>query len=432
MMSKAAFFTLGCKVNQSDTAAMQMLFEQAGYETVDFSDHADVYIINTCVVTNVAQNKSKQMIRRAVRQNPDALVAVAGCLPQTAAKEVAKIEGVHLIVGNDRRAEIVSLVEEARLSGYVDAVNTFSRETAFEDMVAGNIENRTRAYLKVQEGCNQYCTYCIIPYARGFVRSRNIESIKHEAKRLAGAGFREIVLIGIHLGAYGVETSYSVKLYDAVKAALSADGIERLRLGSLESIELDDMLIDLLAKEKRFCRHLHLPLQSGCNDILKAMNRPYNTDDFCRLAKKVRAKIPEIAITTDVIVGFPGESEKAFLKTCDFVEKAGFAKVHIFPFSARKGTPAATMPGQVAKSVKHERVKILSDIAERSALKFHEGMIGKEYPVLFEEKAESGYISGLTDNYVRTLVKADNSLLGQIRYVLVDKADVENIYGILK
>lgn len=431
-MPKVAFFTLGCKVNQADSAAMQSLFTGAGYEIVDFSAAADVYVINTCVVTNVAQNKSKQMIRRAVRQNPNALIAVSGCLPQTAAGEVTKIDGVHLIIGNDRRLEIVELVERARLSGYVDAVNSFSRDTAFEEMLSGNIENRTRAYLKIEEGCNQYCSYCIIPYARGFVRSRSLESIKSETARLVAEGFREIVLIGIHLGAYGAETSYQVRLYDALQAALSVKGLERLRLGSLESIELEDRLITLMAEDRRLCRHLHLPLQSGSDAILKAMNRPYKTADFMQLLKKLRSKIPDIAVTTDVIVGFPGESTQLFEETRDFAQKAGFSKVHIFPFSARKGTPAATMTGQVSNDEKHKRVKLLSEIAEKSSFTFSGEMIGKTFPVLFEEETSGGHIGGLTDNYVRVLVKGDRSLLGTIKDVVIEKADKENVYGNLK
>lgn len=429
-MPKVAFFTLGCKVNQADTASMEKLFLQAGYDLVAFEDVADVYVINTCVVTNVAQSKSRQIIRRAIKKNPSAVIAVAGCYPQTNAKEAKDIEGVDLLIGNDQRHRIVEFVEKVQQSGYVDAVRSFTKNVEFEELLAGNVDNRTRAFLKVQEGCNQFCTFCIIPYARGPLRSRSIDSIRSEAKRLASLGFKEIVLIGIHLGAYGSEKKDGYKLTDAVKAVLSVPEIARIRLGSLESIEIDDELLSMMVEQERICRHLHLPLQSGCNDILKRMNRPYSVEDFSELAEKIKKIIPDIAITTDVIVGFPGETKEMFQETCDFVKKMNFSKVHVFPFSVRKGTPAEKFSQQIEAKEKDLRAKELIRISDNNKKEILKGFIEKYEQVLFEQiDTETGLMSGMTKGYFKVFAKSNEEFLGQIKTVKINSLYKEDLFG---
>lgn len=414
-MAKIAFYTLGCKVNQADTASMENLFLRSGHQLVSFDGEADVYIINTCVVTNTGQRKSRQTIHRAIRKNPNALIVVTGCYPQTAAEEVKAIAGVDMIIGNQDRAQIVQLVEERlahRQTDTLDAVHKLTASTAFEEMAAGDITDKTRAFLKIQEGCNQFCTYCIIPYARGPLRSRSLESIRTETQRLISAGFKEIVLIGIHLGCYGKENPDGPTLYDAVKTVLDVPGVQRLRLGSLESVEVEPRLLTLMQEDARFCRHLHLPLQSGCDKTLQTMHRPYTTAKFKTLLADIKTKVPDIAITTDVIVGFPGETEADFETTCKFAESCGFSKMHIFPFSARKGTPAEKFAGAVAEAVKKERADILGKIDETMHKTFMQAMVGQTAEVLFEQPAGEDYFEGLTGNYQRVFVKSGGRNLG--------------------
>lgn len=432
-MAKIAFYTLGCKVNQADTASMENLFLRSGHQLVSFDGEADVYIINTCVVTNTGQRKSRQTIHRAIRKNPNALIVVTGCYPQTAAEEVKAIAGVDMIIGNQDRAQIVQLVEERlahRQTDTLDAVHKLTASTAFEEMAAGDITDKTRAFLKIQEGCNQFCTYCIIPYARGPLRSRSLESICTETQRLISAGFKEIVLIGIHLGCYGKENPDGPTLYDAVKTVLDVPGVQRLRLGSLESVEVEPRLLTLMQEDARFCRHLHLPLQSGCDKTLQAMNRPYTTAKFKTLLADIKTKVPDIAITTDVIVGFPGETEADFETTCKFAESCGFSKMHIFPFSARKGTPAEKFAGAVTEAVKKERADILGRIDETMHKAFLQAMVGQNAEVLFEQPAGEDYFEGLTGNYQRVFVKSGGrNLGGEILPVKITAFDGEKLLG---
>lgn len=432
-MAKIAFYTLGCKVNQADTASMENLFLRSGHQLVSFDGEADVYIINTCVVTNTGQRKSRQTIHRAIRKNPNALIVVTGCYPQTAAEEVKAIAGVDMIIGNQDRAQIVQLVEERlahRQTDTLDAVHKLTASTAFEEMAAGDITDKTRAFLKIQEGCNQFCTYCIIPYARGPLRSRSLESIRTETQRLISAGFKEIVLIGIHLGCYGKENPDGPTLYDAVKTVLDVPGVQRLRLGSLESVEVEPRLLTLMQEDARFCRHLHLPLQSGCDKILQAMHRPYTTAKFKTLLADIKTKVPDIAITTDVIVGFPGETEADFETTCKFAESCGFSKMHIFPFSARKGTPAEKFAGAVTEAVKKERADILGRIDETMHKAFLQAMVGQTAEVLFEQPAGEDYFEGLTGNYQRVFVKSGGrNLGGEILPVKITAFDGEKLLG---
>lgn len=432
-MAKIAFYTLGCKVNQADTASMENLFLRSGHQLVSFDGEADVYIINTCVVTNTGQRKSRQTIHRAIRKNPNALIVVTGCYPQTAAEEVKAIAGVDMIIGNQDRAQIVQLVEERlahRQTDTLDAVHKLTASTAFEEMAAGDITDKTRAFLKIQEGCNQFCTYCIIPYARGPLRSRSLESIRTETQRLISAGFKEIVLIGIHLGCYGKENPDGPTLYNAVKTVLDVPGVQRLRLGSLESVEVEPRLLTLMQEDARFCRHLHLPLQSGCDKTLQAMHRPYTTAKFKTLLADIKNMVPDIAITTDVIAGFPGETEADFETTCKFAESCGFSKMHIFPFSARKGTPAEKFAGAVTEAVKKERADILGKIDETMHKTFLEAMVGQNAEVLFEQLAGEDYFEGLTGNYQRVFVKSGGrNLSGEILPVKITAFDGEKLLG---
>ena len=421
-MRKIAFYTLGCKVNQADTASMEEIFRKAGYEIVPFNQAADVYLINTCVVTNNGQRRSRQIINRAVRHNPLSLTVVTGCYPQTAPEEVKAIEGVDVIIGNQERGRIVELVEIAlneKRTEILDNVQKMTVDTKFEELGAGTETDKTRAFLKIQEGCNQYCTYCIIPYARGPLRSRSLENIKAEVAKLVAAGYKEVVLIGIHLGCYGKEQGGEVTLYDAVLAALSVDGLKRLRLGSLESVEVDPRILDLMEVDSRLCRHLHLPLQSGCDKILQAMHRPYDTARYGELLRNIKAQLPDIAITTDIIVGFPGETEEDFAETMRFAEECGFAKMHIFPYSKRKGTPAEKMPNQIIEAVKEERAARLGAL---DAKMFHaclENAVGTESEVLFEQPVDDEHIEGLISSYQRVIVKAPVNLCGEIAKVKI-------------
>ena len=424
-MRKIAFYTLGCKVNQSDTASMEGIFRRAGYEVVDFGSPADVYLINTCVVTNTGQRKSRQIINRAVRHNPLSLIVVTGCYPQTAPEEVRAIAGVDVIIGNQERARIVELVEQAlenKQTEILDNVQKMTVDTKFEELGVGTETDKTRAFLKIQEGCNQYCTYCIIPYARGPLRSRSLESIRSEVAKLVEAGYKEVVLIGIHLGCYGKELAKEGKhitLYDAVQAVLSVEGMCRVRLGSLESVEVEPRLLELMANEPRLCKHLHLPLQSGCDKILQAMHRPYDTARFTQLLQQIRAQVPDVAITTDIIVGFPGETEEDFATTLAFAEKCGFAKMHIFPYSKRKGTPAEKMPNQVDEAVKGERAARLAAVDEKLHQAMLKQMVGKTEEVLFEQPVDAVHMEGLCGPYLRVVVPGTEELSNTIAKVRI-------------
>lgn len=438
-MEKIAFMTLGCKVNQADTASMQELFRQAGYTVCNFTEEADVYVVNTCVVTNTGQQKSRQMIRRAIRKENDALIVVTGCYPQTAAEEVKAIDGVDLIIGTQDRAKIVTLVEaalEKKRNQIDDEVRPWEQGVQFEEMSGGNEADKTRAYLKIQEGCNQYCSYCIIPYARGPIRSRSLQSIRKEVQCLTEAGYREIVLIGIHLGCYGKEMKDGTTLYDAVQAALSVPTLQRLRLGSLESVEVEERLLDLMGTDKRLCPHLHLPLQSGCDKILKDMHRPYDTKRFATLLEQIRIKVPGIAVTTDVIVGFPGETEADFDVTCNFVKQCGFAKMHIFPYSKRKGTPAAARQDQIPENVKKQRAEKLAEI-DRGMQQAHFAQnVGTNHAVLVEqpvitEKKANGFVEGLTENYIRVELPGSAEICGKVVETKITEALIDKCRGII-
>lgn len=407
-MLKIAIYTLGCKVNQADSQSIKEMFLKAGCEIVEPEEDADVYIINTCVVTNVGQKKSKQHINHFIANRPNSLLVVTGCYPQTAEEEVKALKGIDLIVGNQDRANLFNMVMEQvkhRQPQKINLVRDIGAAREFEQLPAGTSNDKTRAFLKIQEGCNQYCSYCIIPYARGPLRSRSLDDITAQVELLTEKGFKEVVLLGIHLGAYGKETGSTTTLYDAVKAALAVPALQRLRLGSLECIEIDDRLLDLIANEPRIAKHLHLPLQSGADSILRAMKRPYTTQEFATLVEKIRSKVPTISITTDVIVGFPGETEELFQDTYEFCKQLKFADIHIFPFSKRQGTPAETMPDQVTRRQKELRSDALRKLKSAMKNEFAKQFVGTEQAVLIEQVSKAGYSNGYTSNYIRVYVK---------------------------
>ncbi len=400
-----AFMTLGCKVNQYETETMEGLFRQAGYHVVPFTESADVYIVNTCSVTMLGEKKSRQLVRRAQRQNEAALIAVTGCYAQLAPDIVGTLPGVRLIVGTQDRGRIVELVEEAAVRPDVlrDVGDIMAADT-FEDIPLFAAPERTRAFLKIQEGCQNFCTFCIIPYTRGPLRSRALVSVRREAEKLVAAGFREIVLTGIHLGAYGRDLTGTVTLADAARTVLEIDGLQRLRLGSLESVELTPALFTLLRDDRRFARHLHLPLQAGSDAVLREMHRFYDTAGYERLLTRIREEVPGIAISTDIIVGFPGETEAMFQESLAFVRRQEFARVHVFPYSRRPATPAAARSDQVPHPVRRERVKMMQALADEMAADYHGKFIGTIVPVLFETQHE-GVADGLTDTYIRVYTK---------------------------
>ncbi|HOS69688.1 MAG TPA: tRNA (N(6)-L-threonylcarbamoyladenosine(37)-C(2))-methylthiotransferase MtaB [Bacillota bacterium] len=415
-MKKAAFYTLGCKVNRYETEAMTESFENAGYEIVDYSEFADVYIINTCTVTNMGDRKSRQIIRRAKEKNPEALVAVVGCYSQIAPGEVLEIPEVSLVVGTDERSRMVELVEYAmKKEEKLNMVNDIMKVREFEEMPIKSYKSRTRAFLKIQEGCDQYCTYCIIPYARGHIRSRKPDSIIAEVKELAENGFREIVLTGIHVASYGKDLG-NTSLIDIIEKVHEIDGIRRIRMSSVDPNVMTDGFIERLSRLPKICGHFHLSLQSGCDETLKRMNRKYTTGEYRRVVEKLREVFADVAITTDLIVGFPGETEEEFQKTVDFVDEIAFSGMHVFKYSQRSGTPAAKYEHQVKPQVKDARSKVITAIAKKNEEKFKKAFIGRSKPVLYEQPfdGQKSLFEGLTDNYIRVVSESQEDIKGKI------------------
>ena len=405
---KVAFTTLGCKVNQFETEVMEGLFKEKKYEIVNFEEVADVYVINTCSVTHLGEKKSRQLIRRAIKNNNKAIVAVVGCYSQVAADEIAKIEGVSLIVGTKERKNIVTLVETVLKEHQpLQVVEDVMDYHEFEDIPLLNNPDRTRAFLKIQDGCSNFCTYCIIPYTRGPLKSRKLDSILSEAEKLVESGFKEIVLTGIHLGAYGKDLADEIALVDVVKALLENKKLTRLRLGSLESIELDQEILEIMNQDQRLCRQLHLPLQSGSDKILKKMNRNYTTAEFKALIDNIYAKVPGIAITTDVIVGFPGENSTDFNEAVEFIKNMNFSKIHIFPYSKRKNTPAANYAEQVSEDEKKKRSVYLKEISDMANAKYRNKMLNTTVEILVENITPD-YAEGLASNYVKVYCENNN------------------------
>jgi len=399
--------TLGCKVNQFETETMEGLFRARGYEVVPFEERAEVYVINTCSVTHLSDRKSRQLIRRAARTNPSACIAVTGCYAQVAPEEIRALEGVRVVIGTKERARIVDYVEEALRAdaGAIGTITDIMQARVFEDIPLHSLPHRTRAFLKIEDGCQNFCTFCIIPYARGPVKSRELSAVAREMKLLTEAGFHEVVLTGIHLGAYGIDLRDRPTLADACRTALVEEDLRRLRLGSLESVELSAELLELMRTEPRFAAHLHLPLQAGSDNVLRAMNRHYDTAAFATLLEDVRRAVPGVAISTDIIVGFPGETEEDFAAGLDFVRAMGFARMHVFPYSPRKGTPAARRSDQVPPTVRKERAARMQALADELAEEYHRAALGSVADVLFETSAD-GVTDGLTETYIRVYTDA--------------------------
>lgn len=430
---KVAVYTLGCKVNQNESDAIISSLKKAGYEEVPFDQKADVYLINTCTVTHLADRKSRQMIRRAVKTNPEAVVAVTGCYAQTSAGDVLGIPGVNLVVGTKDRQRLPELLNEAKEAQEpLNAVNDIMQADEFEEITGEIAPHMVRAYLKIQEGCNQYCSYCIIPYARGPMRSRPLGRVIQAAEELISAGYKEIILTGIHTGAYGVDLTPRVDLSFLVEQLIQLSGLKRLRISSLDPHEISDRLLEVIADSPVLCRHLHIPLQSGDDRILKQMHRIYDTLQYEKLIDKIRNKIPEIALTTDIMVGFPGETQEEFNNTCSFAEKIGFSGIHVFKYSPRKGTPAASFPGQVAPEIKEERSSKLISLGERLLKKYAENYLGQTMAVLAEQTREiSGEIfwEGHTDNYLNVVFPSTQDFKGQLVYVSLDRFQEGIIFG---
>ncbi|MBP2653867.1 MAG: modification enzyme, MiaB family [Firmicutes bacterium] len=400
-MPFVALTTLGCKVNQAETDAIAGLFKERGYEVVGFDQPADVYVVNTCSVTHMGERKSRQLIRRAGRLNPAAAIVVTGCYAQISSDEVAAIAGVDVVVGTKERQHIVELAEKALRSGdKINAVGDIMAAGEFEDIPLFSVPGRTRAFLKIQEGCSNYCSYCIIPYARGPLRSRPIASVLQETEKLVAAGFKEIVLTGINLGAYGRDAGSSDTLTEVVKQILKVAGVVRIRLSSLESVEVSDEIITIMQNDERLCQHLHLPLQAGDDAVLKAMNRHYSTAEYERLVADIQVRVPDIAISTDIIVGFPGETTAMFNNTLKFVERINFARIHVFPYSRRQGTPAAEFSDQVPEQEKKRRVLVLQELADAKTVAFQSRFIGRKMTFLPEGR-DGIKVEGMTGNYIR-------------------------------
>ena len=409
-MKKAALHNLGCKVNAYETEAMQHLLEEAGYEIVPFTQKADVYVINTCSVTNMADRKSRQMLHKAKKNNPDSIVVAAGCYVQTSEKEVLNDLSVDIVIGNDRKHDLVRLLEEYSLDSVNDTVDDINDgKHDFEELFIDQTKEHTRAFIKVQDGCNQFCSYCIIPYARGRVRSRRFENVIAEVERLAANGFKEVVLTGIHLSSYGVDFEEATGLLELIQAVNAVKGIERIRLGSLEPKIVTEHFASELSKLDKICPHFHLSLQSGCDATLKRMNRKYTTKEYERGCELLRKYFVHPAITTDVIVGFPGETEEEFEQTKAYLEHIHFYEMHIFKYSRRKGTVADKMADQVDDRVKTVRSNELIRLEEKMSLEYRKLYEKSCMNVLIEEKQlvdGKEYYTGYTMNYIRVLVPA--------------------------
>lgn len=430
-MSKVAFHTLGCKVNQYETEAMAELFEKDGYEIVHEDEIADVYVINTCTITNLGDRKSRQFIRRAKNKNPEAVIAVVGCYAQTAPEEVMGIDEVDIVIGTKDRSKIVELSHQViEKREKINIVTDIMKQHEFEEMKIENIEGKTRAFLKIQEGCNQFCSYCIIPYARGPIRSRKLDAVLSEVEKLSKNGFKEVVLTGIHVASYGKDIG-EIRLIDVIEKVHEVVGIERIRLSSIEPTIMTKDFLDRLIKLPKVCDHFHLSLQSGSDSVLKRMNRKYTTKEYKKIAELIREYMPNVGITTDIIVGFPGETEEEFIETCKFVDDIGFSRIHVFPYSPRKGTPASRHKNQISGDIKHQRSKELIKIGEENTQKFNNKFIGTTLNVLFEEqaKSDSEFIEGYTTNYIRVLSKGSNSLEGKILPVKLENIQGDNLIG---
>ncbi|CAH1204263.1 Threonylcarbamoyladenosine tRNA methylthiotransferase MtaB [Paenibacillus allorhizoplanae] len=432
-MATVAFHTLGCKVNFYDTEAIWQLFKNEGYEQVDFENTADVYVINTCTVTNTGDKKSRQMIRRAIRRNPEAIVAVTGCYAQTSPAEIMAIPGVDMVIGTQDREKIIPLVKQFESDRQpINAVRNIMKTRTFEELDVPDFADRTRAFLKIQEGCNNFCTFCIIPWSRGLMRSREPQSVIAQAEQLVAAGYQEIVLTGIHTGGYG-EDIEDYSLAKLLKDLDKVEGLKRIRISSIEASQITDEVIDVLKSSDKMCRHLHIPLQAGDDHVLARMRRKYTTAEFARKIERLHEIMPDVAITTDVIVGFPGETEEMFRDGYKFMEQMKFSEMHVFPYSKRTGTPAARMEDQVDEEIKNARVHELIDLSEKMQLAYAQKFVGQVLEVIpertYKGAPDSGLYSGYSDNYVQLVFEGSEEMIGQVCRVKVTEAGVNESKG---
>lgn len=425
-----SFLTLGCKVNQYDSDAMRTIFLQQGYRAVKEEEEADVYVINTCSVTSIGDKKSRQMVRKIRRKHPQAVIAVAGCYAQIAPEIFEAMGDIDVIVGAQNRSKIVEYVEQAqKKEKTINAVKDIMSVTEFENLyVDAEGETKTRAFIKVQEGCDNYCTFCIIPFARGKLKSRKQKDAVEEIRRLVAKGYREIVLTGIHLGNYGRDLHDGTSLATLVEELLRIPNLLRIRMGSIESVELSDDLINLIKDEPRVCRHLHLPIQSGSDAVLRRMNRHYRLPEYKKLISELREKIPGLALTTDLIVGFPGETEENFMETLETLRELRFSAIHVFPYSQRTGTPAAVFPNQVPGDIKKDRVHRVQELEKEISKEYRKTFLQKTVHVLIEEE-KNGYFEGLSDEYIRVSITDKNVEKGRLYSVYVENLTEDGLIG---
>lgn len=424
IMSTVAFHTLGCKVNHYETEAIWQLFKDANYERVEFETNADVFVINTCTVTNTGDKKSRQIIRRAIRQNPDAVVCVTGCYAQTSSAEIMEIPGVDIIVGTQDRHKLLDYIQQFQEERQpINGVGNIMKNRTYEELEVPYFTDRTRASLKIQEGCNNFCTFCIIPWARGLMRSRDPEKVVEQATQLVNSGYKEIVLTGIHTGGYGQDLK-NYNLAQLLRDLDTIEGLERIRISSIEASQLTDEVIDVIGNSNKVVRHLHIPLQSGSDDVLKRMRRKYTMAHFSERLTKLHQALPDLAVTSDVIVGFPGESEEEFQETYDFIVNHHFSELHVFPYSPRIGTPAARMDNQIDEETKNVRVHKLISLSNQLAKEYASKFEDEVLEVIPEEMGEEPQtLVGYADNYMKVRFEGDDSLIGQIVKVKIVKAN---------
>ena len=432
-MKKVSFYTLGCKVNQYETNAMAQKFKEAGYEIVEVNDDvSDICVINTCTVTNMSDRKSRQILRKVKEKNQDAIIAAVGCYAQVAKDDLQKMPEIDIVLGNEEKANIVKYVEEfiSNRNNKIVEIEDIASKKEFEDMGQITYTEKTRAVIKVQDGCNQFCSYCIIPYARGRVRSRKMDSIIHEITQIAQKGIKEVVITGIHVASYGRDFGNENGLIELLEKINEIDGIHRIRLGSLEPKIITEEFMQRLIKLEKMCHHFHLSLQSGCDETLKRMNRKYNTTKIKEIVERLRRYYNDVILTTDIIVGFPGETEEEFEKTYQFLKEIKLYKMHVFQYSPRKGTRAAVMPNQVDGNVKEKRSRKLIELSNENQKRYNEKLVGKEVEVLFEDQAieeKKKYFKGHTQNYILVKYETDENLENTLKSVKIKSADVEHV-----
>ena len=427
-MKKVSFYTLGCKVNQYETNGMMQKFKEAGYEIVDVDkDISDICVVNTCTVTNMSDRKSRHALRKVKEKNPKSVIVATGCYAQVAKDELEKMPEIDIVIGNDEKKEILPYIEKfLKEKVKIIDIDDIANQKEFVDMGQITYTEKTRAVVKIQDGCNQFCSYCIIPYARGRVRSRNTESILQEITEIAKKGIKEVVITGIHISSYGKDFHNDNGLIELLEKINSVNGIERIRLGSLEPKIMTEEFVQRLIKLNKVCHHFHLSLQSGCDEVLKRMNRKYTTKEFEMIVQRLRKAYKDVILTTDIIVGFPGETDEEFNETYAYLKELKFYKMHVFPYSPRKGTVAANMPNQINGNIKEQRSKLLIELSNNNQKQYNEQYIGKKVEVLFEDR-ENEFFKGHTQNYILVKYKTNEELENTIKKVEISTADVEYV-----